>query len=318
MDYLRIDPRLDEHPDCEEAGFAGVAVFQAVLRAVARNDGHGRLRGKFAAPWWLVRRMGLRREDIGDREPEAWVARALERLVAVGLLERDGEDLLVPGWEKFYSRAQTPAERQATLRSRRGTGETVTVIPEPVTPSHASHETPLRVTEPVTSNATPLHSTQQKLDQVAAEPDRAAATPEELAPDLIELETLRAKRFRTLPIPIPIPDFGALWKAVLAGHEGDRAYAFQTFSHWLEDPWAQTRRPKGAINAFLAREQWPKHVLPRAQAPPRADGWRAVEGTVCGHCDEPAYAEWWEVPMCIQHYQEAQDGPQRTEAREGA
>lgn len=152
MDYLHIDPRLDEHPDCEEAGFAAVAVFQAVLRAVARNDGHGRLRGKFAAPWWLVRRMNLSRDDIGDREPEAWVAKALGRLVQVGLLERDGTDYVVPGWEKFYPPKQTNAERQAEYRRRR-TGENATATPVQAVTDVTS------VTTRDNSNATPHHST---------------------------------------------------------------------------------------------------------------------------------------------------------------
>lgn len=98
------------------------------------------------------------------------------------------------------------------------------------------------------------------------------------ADDLLALEDIRAKRYRSLPIPYPIPDFDSRWQAVLDGHNGDREHAFQTFSNWLEDTWAQARKPPGAINVFLAPEQWPKHVRPRRGLEPPED--------LCSICHE--------------------------------
>lgn len=213
MDYLRIDPLMDEHPDVEEAGFAAVAVFQAVLRAIARNDGHGILRAKFATPRWLAKRLCLRPEDIGGGEPETWIAQALDRCARCGLACRNQDgDLVVPGWEKFYQPSKTNAERQAEFRNKHKPAESECAVDEaavtPVTPV-----TPVTaVTTPVTSNATPLHSTPQNNteskegESVELEPE--PTSPAVAGPPLSELQGLWNKtanpslpRWQEMPKP---------------------------------------------------------------------------------------------------------------------
>ena len=168
VDYLRIDPLMDEHPDIEAAGFDGARVFEAVLRACARNDGRGKLRGKFAHPGWLAKRINLTKEVIGGLDPDTWVNHGIERCVRCGLLQREGQDLVIPGWEKFYSPSKTNSERQSEWR-RRNRRETqtaaqaaVTDVTTPVTSRYGV----TAVTTPVTSNATPHHTTTLKEDHV--------------------------------------------------------------------------------------------------------------------------------------------------------
>lgn len=148
MEYLLIDPRMDEHPDIEAAGFAATTVFQAVLRAVARNDGKGRLRGKFASPEWLARRMNLRREDVGCA-PENWIRHGLDMCHLAGLLQKDGEDYVIPGWDKFYQPRKTNAERQAEWRKRAKSDASVT----PVTTRANSNATQPHLTSPHSTEA---------------------------------------------------------------------------------------------------------------------------------------------------------------------
>jgi hypothetical protein len=120
MEYLKIDPRLDEHPDVLDAGFIGATVFQVILRTCASFDKRGRLPKKFS-PAWLARRL-----NIGDDEtslpPETFVRIGIERCVSAGLLERDGEDLIIPGWERFYTENVPGAERTRSWRQRQRDG----------------------------------------------------------------------------------------------------------------------------------------------------------------------------------------------------
>lgn len=178
MDFLRIDPRMDEHPDIEAAGFDGARVFEAVLRACARNDGRGRLRGKFAHPGWLARRMNLTSDVIGGMDPDTWVNHGLERCVGCGLLAREGEDVIIPGWEKFYTPAKTNAERQADFRLKEK--------PDPVTKSNGRNETPLRVTESNGPSITPHHSTtlHSEEERESDAPPSADADPPHSATEL--------------------------------------------------------------------------------------------------------------------------------------
>lgn len=116
MEFLKIDPRLDEHPDVLDAGFIGATVFHVVLRLCATFDKRGRLPAKFT-PAHIARRLNLRSGDT-SLEPTEFVKMGIERCVSVGLLERDGAELVVPGWERFYRPAKTPAERMREYRGR--------------------------------------------------------------------------------------------------------------------------------------------------------------------------------------------------------
>lgn len=179
MDFLRIDPRMDEHPDIEAAGFDGARVFEAVLRATARNDGRGRLRGKFASPAWLARRMNLKADVIGGQDPDVWVARGLSRCVDCGLLDRDGEDVTIPGWEKFYSPAKPEALRSKEYRDRqKETAES---------DRHEASRGVTTVTEAVIRHATPLHTTTQNTEEAL---ERASKPPPEVQPEPLAPQVL--------------------------------------------------------------------------------------------------------------------------------
>ena len=158
MDFLMMDPKMDEHPDVMEAGFAAASVFQGILRVIARWDGKGRLRSKFASARWLARTLNIETDDIGGTLPEEWVSRAIQRCVLHGLLERDGDDLVVPGWERFYrSPRQANAERQQRWRDRQQLEK------EAAEASTKPDEEALRVTavtRVTTNNVTQQNSTQ--------------------------------------------------------------------------------------------------------------------------------------------------------------
>jgi hypothetical protein len=173
MEHLRIDPRLDNHPDVLNAGFAGACVFQVILRAIAEFDKHGRLPGKFG-PRWLVRRMNLEESDVAS-PPESFVTGGIERCVRAGLLTREGEDLIVPGWERFYTPTQSNAERQANYRERlKEKGKQQEPEPESVTTRCKSNATP--------HHSTPHHITKESLSSASqsdTEPEVPLLTPEE-------------------------------------------------------------------------------------------------------------------------------------------
>lgn len=157
MEHLRIDPRLDNHPDVLNAGFAGACVFQVVLRAIAEFDKHGRLPGKFG-PRWLVRRMNIEASDVGSA-PEDFVMGGIERCVRAGLLQREGEDLIVPGWERFYMPAVSGAERTKKWREKnkdcdaRDDGD---ATPHHSTPHHSTKKTLSSATQPESESEVPL------------------------------------------------------------------------------------------------------------------------------------------------------------------
>lgn len=154
MEYLRIDPRFDEHPDVERAGWWGGQLFHFLLRLSARLDLHGRLDASRQDPAWLVRRWGLTPLDVPTHRSPADVVRvALEHCVEAGLLVREPDGTLrIHGWEKFYTRPLTPTERS---RKHRGqdpfTGE-----PLPAPPHATQTVAPVA---PVACNDTPHHTT---------------------------------------------------------------------------------------------------------------------------------------------------------------
>lgn len=163
MEFLKIDPRLDEHPDVIEAGFAGSTVFQAILRACASFDKRGRLPSKFSA-LWLARRMGLTAED-SSLPPETFVRLGIDRCVKAGLLLQDGGELVIPGWERFYTAPLSGAERMQSYRERQRKQSEPTPQQDEVT----------TVTDVRHSDATPQDYTRHhktiQIEAMSAEPD---------------------------------------------------------------------------------------------------------------------------------------------------
>lgn len=164
MEFIRIDPRLDEHPDIVEVGFVGATVFQVVLRACASFDKRGRLPSKFSAAW-LARRLGLTDEDT-SLPPETFVQLGIDRCVKAGLLTQEGGELVIPGWERFYTAAASGAARTTAYRERQRrrpeTDAAVTAVTNCDAPSSQASQPVTgvtRVTEARHCDATPHHFT---------------------------------------------------------------------------------------------------------------------------------------------------------------
>lgn len=268
MDFLQIDPRMDEHPDIEAAGFDGARVFEAVLRACARNDGRGRLRGKFAHPGWLARRMNLTREVIGGMDPDQWVANGVERCIANGLLEFKDGDIVIPGWEKFYSPAQSGAQRSKNWRDRTRTDETS------VTPRDARDDRTSRPSLPVARDATPPNTTPPNSTELP--PPSVAADEKPPEPEDFEADSTgefrptawgfwgwhnQQRQERELfDEPTPPAELRQWHDHAVAkvGIEG----LIRSYKRYLEDPFAADRG--WPFHLFKSENVW----LPRANAPP--------------------------------------------------
>lgn len=306
MDYLQIDPRMDEHPDVEEAGFAATSVFQAVLRAIARNDGQGVLRSKYANPAWLARRMNLHADDIGGQRPESWVQRALKRCVDVGLLEPCDAGLHVPGWEKFYKPAKPGSVRTADWR-RRQTGESATVTP--VTPRDGRDETRHSVTtrdeetsqtsqpsprDDTQHNSTPHHTTEKKKQ------------PPSFAKDVLAVFEHYRATFKAKPWHPSEEQRALIEERLSEGHSV--AELHKAIDGLAQSAWHQRkghtrlRHAIGDAEAVRVAMGWadnppdaePKPQLPRivSNAPPPER---------CAHCQGPGFYEHEGAFFCFEH-----------------
>lgn len=139
MEYIRVSPFYDEHPDVEAAGWAAAQLFQFLLRLSGKQDKRGTVPAKQLEPAWIARRWNLCAEDVG-MDPFVFIGRALEKLLSAGLvtLSRDTGDISIPGWERFYKpRALTPAERKRNQREREDMSRTV-VTERDVTTLHST------------------------------------------------------------------------------------------------------------------------------------------------------------------------------------
>ena len=190
MEHLRVDPKYRRRPRPKRAGWAARETYLLLLQISAEFDLRGRLSPSyqdvdFLAEEWVNgddERLELARQVITEGLPAA---------IESGLLIRDGEDLVIVDWDKWYSPPKSGAERTKAWRERKD--ETV-VTPPPVAnppPSASSRVTDVTpvtdVTATVTSDATPHHSTPLKETHTSAAPtsERPAEPPK--APDL-ELE----------------------------------------------------------------------------------------------------------------------------------
>lgn len=304
MDFLQIDPRMDEHPDIEAAGFDGARVFEAVLRACARNDGRGRLRGKFAHPGWLARRMNLTREVIGGIDPDTWVNHGLERCVRCGLLERDGQDVIIPGWEKFYSPKKTGAERTADWEQRKRGRQSLT-------PTDEADDERQSASAPSVTDATPLHSTPQNTTE------EAGARPVQLQevwnrdahpalPRWSEMPAGREKKARARLKEKPL----AVWAQVIERINASTFLRGETDRGWKAGPdWLL--KPDTA--AKVLEGQYDDH---RGPSPPRRDAgppdpFRRPAGDPCVGCGgytDVKFGDEWRCYPCGREWEESDEG----------
>lgn len=177
-----------------------------------------------------------------------------------------GCDRYRDAWEK--QKRKSDQAKQAA-KARWGDASCVSAMPD-ACERNASASAPHVARNAQTETETHTETQTQKQRKATA------TAPPQLAADLVSLEEIRARKFESVPLPYPVRDFEARWQAVLDGHGGDRNHAFQTFARWCDDPWAQGLRPPGAINAFLAPDQWPKHRQEKVPAEDLSDWWQGL------------------------------------------
>lgn len=112
MAWIRIDADLDLHPDLDDAAPYALDVFQAVVRVAKAHGWAGVVKQAFTAPRYLCKRMRW-----GPDREEA-VASAFRSLVAIGWLDQDAENTIIPRWNRFQD-DPTHADRSAAYRARK-------------------------------------------------------------------------------------------------------------------------------------------------------------------------------------------------------
>lgn len=180
MEYIRVSPFFDEHPEVEAAGWGAAQLFQFFLRLSGKMDQRGRVLANQLDPSWIAKRWNLVTDDIGV-DPFVFIGRALKKLAEAHLvtIERDTGDLLIPGWERFYKRrAMTPAERKRKSRAQITSLKSKRPSHLESVPNVANSETMSRtvVTE---RDVTPLHSTNTYAENVTELPLGPLSAPAE-------------------------------------------------------------------------------------------------------------------------------------------
>ncbi len=122
--WVKVDADLDDHPKACAAGFDACALFQFFLRVNGRREFEGRIPGAYWSTPYVQRKTGLDATTVDER---------IRLCLDAGLLEADGPDLLIAGWDcgEWGIPASTNAERQKKLRERRRGGAQDDPDPDP-------------------------------------------------------------------------------------------------------------------------------------------------------------------------------------------
>lgn len=115
MLWSKMDNGYDTHPDVVAAGFYGRVVFLALVRINGQFECGGAIPMKYLRPAYIAQRIGLYEELDRDAANTAIVT-AIDRCVDVGLLERDGDEMSIPGWANW--RPSTSTIRMKRKRER--------------------------------------------------------------------------------------------------------------------------------------------------------------------------------------------------------
>jgi hypothetical protein len=87
------------------------------------------------------------------------------------------------------------------------------------------------------------------------------------------LETIRAAYFDVMFNPNPPPCWLVLDRELMDGHLGDFEWVKDTYRRWLDDPWAQSRRPPGSLamlgyfDGASESKHWRRHQGKRPRPP---------------------------------------------------
>ena len=146
MEHIRIDPKFRRKPRPKRAGWGAREVFKFLLEVSAEFDLHGRFSPSMQDLDWLTEEW-VNGDDVGREFARAMLDVGLIRLVEVGLVHRDGDELVITDWAEFYKPAKSGAQRTADYRERQAASQS----------SRVTEVT--AVTKPVTCDATQQHNT---------------------------------------------------------------------------------------------------------------------------------------------------------------
>jgi len=154
MDYVRYDPRRHRKPKALKAGWFSMRIYEALIDLSAVYDLQGLMSVDYLDADFICREVNLQTEDVGlefDKREELHelVRGALGRLVEIGMLEPDGDNLRIKGWDEFYGRKSradgTRVSKFKVLDS--GTKTETQQKTENATPHHITTPTPPKTEE---------------------------------------------------------------------------------------------------------------------------------------------------------------------------
>lgn len=142
--FAKLDPGFFENRKVIRAGRNGRDMYLFTLCENADRGARGFISLADAEPWYVAHRLGITEDEARD---------GLDRAFAAGLLERDGDRLVIVGWDDDWSRLpKTDAQRAKEYRERTNG---VTIRHKDNVTSHAE------------SDASPIRSDQRRGEQSA-------------------------------------------------------------------------------------------------------------------------------------------------------
>lgn len=121
MDWIKDYCASDSHPQMVAAGFWGATTFRLLCRLSGAHKLNGRIPPTYANPAYLAAVSGLAMyPGTIKATPEALMGSALDKLVEVGLLVRDGDDYVIDGWDRKQGQASSTERVQVHRARKRG------------------------------------------------------------------------------------------------------------------------------------------------------------------------------------------------------
>lgn len=119
--FAKVDATLELNPKIEEAGFWASTVYQFLLRVNRLHECDGRIPARYLRPKYIAKRLDMFTAEGLDSSALGIVERAIARCQdsEVELLERDGDEFLLVGWDSEWKGAKTEAERSKDYRDKK-------------------------------------------------------------------------------------------------------------------------------------------------------------------------------------------------------
>lgn len=141
MEWYRRYSNLSSHPQIIRAGFWGRIVFDALCEVSAEFDLGGLISDDFYDAQFLIRRLGLHAQAIGGMAPEAVIAAGLNGCLKAGLLVREGNAVVIDGWDRKQPKTPTKSTTRVRAYRERKRSEGGVKRDETVSPFHETGET---------------------------------------------------------------------------------------------------------------------------------------------------------------------------------